>query len=494
MPYITSWILAISSSLLCLGYSTCSIANVQATDELSDDQVENLHAIHHLDSLKNLNPTLKYAPPKIESIENPYHVPTLFVASPYLAMVDIQINFNAGSARDHEISNSLTGLASSTARLMTEGTPQYNAQEITAAFENLGAQMSFSASRDVFSVKLRSLSDPKKLDAALDLVLHLLNQANFNHTSIQRMVDNNAVGQKQLQANPSRMLGIQFNRALYGKHPYAEPITGTTISMKKISANDMNAFRTRFLVRQNANIAITGQLSHKQAKKLTYKIAQQLHTGEKAQPLPAAKIQDQLKIQHLKFNAAQAHVLMGHITTSRHDPDRLALQVANRMLGGGGFNTVLMQELRVKRGLTYSANSSFSFSQSNGTFSLSYSTRPDQLIESIIIAHQALVNFVQQPMNVQQLESTKAGMLRAFPRTLGSNADINAQLAALGFHQESAAYLDTYSEKLAQISAQDVQNAVRKHIHPDRLTIIVASNELDQVALKQKLWRNIHAQ
>lgn len=99
--------------------------------------------------------------------------------------------------------------------------------------------------------------------------------------------------------------------------------------------------------------------------------------------------------------------MLGHIGTTRHDPDRLALEVANRMLGGSGFHSVLMKELRVKRGYTYGASSSMSFSQAPGVFRISYSTRQDQLMDSIRVAHKALVDFVREPIDPKQLEETK---------------------------------------------------------------------------------------
>ena len=475
------------TALLCLGYSVTTLAEVNI-DEASDIGADQLQSIQRLSSLQNIS-TTAYQLPQVHALTT--RIPTFFVQSATLPMVDIQINFNAGSARDEEIGQGLTGLAHSTARLMNEGTNQYSAEQLALAFEDLGAQVSFSASRDVFSVKLRSLSERKSLDRAVELMLHVLNEATFEKNSIARMVDNNKVGQKQLQENPSRLLGIAFNRAIYAKHPYAEPTTGTLGSMQKMTPAYMQVFRQQFLVRDNANIAITGQLSQKQATALSEKIAQALKSGKKAAALPSAPLQEQLNIQHIKSNSTQAHVIMGHVATTRHDPDRLALQVANRMLGSGGFNSILMQELRVKRGYTYGASSSFSFSQATGSFSLSYSTRQDQLMDSILVAHKALVDFVNQPINAQQLADTKAGMLLAFPRTLASNADINSQLAALGFHGESKDYLQQYSAELAQIDGKQVQDAVRRWIHPDRLTVMVASQSLDQAALKRGLEANL---
>lgn len=197
-------------------------------------------------------------------------------------------------------------------------------------------------------------------------------------------------------------------------------------------------------------------------------------------------------IRHIASDSSQAHVMMGHLGTSRFDSDRLALEIANQMFGGSGFNSILMQELRVKRGYTYGAYSTFSFSQVPGTFSFSYSTRQDQLLSSIQVAHQALIDFVTQPIDLNQLAETKAGMLRAFPNNYSSNANINAQLGAMGFYHQAADYLSQYPKLLEKINAQDVQNAIQKHLHPERLTLIVVNDQLDKTALETRLKQNLN--
>ncbi len=456
-----------------------------------NDNPSQLQSIPLLQSLKNLNPQREFQAPYIHDLNNRYQVRTLFVETQDLPMVDIQLTFNAGSARDQEITKGLYGLSSMAAKLMREGTDRYSANQVAAIFDQTGAQFSVQAYRDMFVVRLRTLSDPNKLEPALGMMMEVLKNASFKPASINLALSNTQVGQKQLQENPSRLMDIRFYRTLYGQHPYAEPISGTQGSTKKINAELLKQFRDQFLVAQNMNIAITGKLSPKQALELSERIAGNLTQGQKAAALPQPEIKSGFEVVHLPYNSSQAHITFGHIGPSRFTEDRLALEVANRMFGGSGFNAVLMQELRVKRGFSYGAYSSFSFSQAPGVFSFKYSTRQDQLLESIQVAHQAFINFVSQPIDTQRLEETKAGMLRAFPNNYSSNATINAQLGNMGFYSEQNDYLSSYPERLARISAKDVQNAIRKHLHPDRLTLVVVNKELDKDALKMRLEQNL---
>ncbi len=487
MSKVRSLILLTSLSLS----SSLWAENYLDTQPDLNDNPSQLQAIPLLQSLKNINQKQAFQAPFIHDLNNHYKVRTLFVETRDLPMVDIQLTFNAGSARDQEIAKGLFGLSSTAAKLMREGTDKYTAAQVASVFDATGAQFSVQAYRDMFVVRLRTLSDPKKMEPALGMMMEVLKNATFKPSSIQLALSNTQVGQKQLQENPSKLMDIRFYRALYGQHPYAEPITGTIGSTKKITADLLKKFRDQFLVAQNMNIAITGKLSPKQALELSERIAGNLPQGQKAVALAEPEEKSGFDIVHLPYNSSQAHVTFGHLGPNRFTEDRLALEVANRMFGGSGFNAVLMQELRVKRGYTYGAYSTLSFSQAPGIFSFRYSTRQDQLLDSIQVAHQAFINFVNQPIDTKRLEETKAGMLRAFPNNYSSNATINAQLGTMGFYAEQADYLSRYPERLAKITAADVQNAVRKYLHPERLTLVVVSQELDKEALKLRLEQNL---
>ncbi|WP_416372705.1 M16 family metallopeptidase [Acinetobacter schindleri] len=485
---------ACSNSLLIVALNYASVVwaeSVQNTEVIPEDNPTQLQSIPLLQSLKNLKNERQFQAPYVHELNNRYKVRTLFVETKDLPMVDIQLTFNAGAARDEEIQKGLFGLSSMAAKLIREGTDTYTAREIAAVFDQSGAQFSAQAYRDMFVIRLRVMSDPKKLEPALAMMMEVLKHASFKNQSISLAVSNTNVGQKQLQENPGRLMDIRFYRTLYGQHPYAQPITGTIGGTQKVNPEHLKKFRDQFLVAQNMNIAITGKLSPKEALALSERIAGNLKQGTRAKLLPDPQLKNDIEVIHIPYNSSQAHVMFGHIGPSRFNKDRLALEVANRIFGGSGFNAVLMQELRIKRGFTYAAYSTFSFTQAPGVFSFRYATRQDQLLDSIQVAHQALINFVNQPINTKRLEETKSGMLRAFPNNYSSNATINAQLGTMGFYAEPRDYLATYPERLAKITAKDVENAVHKHLHPDRLTVVVVSQTLDKDNLKTALKANL---
>lgn len=480
--------LLLASTLLISGLSNSN--DLSVTEE--DNPNQPLTAIQQLKSLKNLQDTDDFIVPTIQNLMLST-VPAHFVQVNALPMVDLQLNFDAGSVRDAEIAAELYGIAHMSAQLLNKGTVRYSATEIARQFEDLGSQLSVQAQRDNFVINLRMLSDPAKIQQSVNLLLEIFNQANFASPNIERLVENNQLGQKQQQDNPSRLMQIQFYHNLYAKHPYGRPVNGGSKSIAKISPEHLKQFREKLLVRENLNIALTGDMTVQQAKKLAQHISQNIPSGQAAAPIAPAIDLKKMHIQHLTHRSSQAHVMMGHLTTSRKDPDRLALEIANRMLGNSSFNSLLMQELRIKRGYTYGVSSSMTFPKSTGLFSISYSTEQAQLLDSINVAHQTLIRFITQPIDSALLAETKSGMLKAFPMNFASNSSINAQIAALGSHQESTDYLSHYKQRVSAISAQDVQNAVRKHLRAEGLTFVIVSQQLDQTALRQQLQQNLKA-
>ena len=445
-------------------------------------------SLPYLSSLRNIShnaATLNT--PKIQSLTTKTGTPALFVAASELPIVDIRLTFDAGSARDSEIRDGLYGLASLTAQLLDEGTSTQSTDDIATTFERLGAEYSATSYRDMFAVNLRVLADPEHLNPAVDQLLAILKDAQFPQDSIDRILKSAAIGQKQKKESPSAIVGIRFYRELYGKHPYAEPSTGTEASLKKIKPEDIRQFKDTFLVAKNLNISITGQLSTEQARTLAERISQSLPLGQKAKALPDPAPLTASRIVPVKFDATQSHVMIGQIGIKRDDPDTVPLAVGNEMLGGGGFNALLMKELREKRGLTYGAYSGFTFMRSNGPFLISYSTRGDQAVDSIQVAQQTLRNFISQPIDQSLLDETKEGILNSYPLSLASNESINGYLAMIGFYNLPLTYMSDYPQKIQAVTAAQIQNAMRSHINPDKMLTVVVGQPFDSKRLSQPI-------
>lgn len=489
MPCSRALLSRFTASFLSIAMAATTISGLATTQvwaeeshqaEPSDAPITSLAT---LSSLRNITASAAIKTPAIENLPTKTGTPTLFVAAPELPIVDIRLTFDAGSARDSELREGLYGLASLTSQLLDEGTSSQSTDDIAANFERLGAEFSATSYRDMFTVSLRTLSDPAYFNPAVDQLLAILKDAQFPQASIDRILNNAAIGQQQRKESPGAMVGIRFYRELYGKHPYAEPTTGTEASLKKIKPEDIRRFKDTYLVAKNLNIAITGQLSRDQAQQLANRISQSLPAGQKARSLPTPQPLTSAKTIAVPFNSSQSHVMIGQLGITRDNPDIYALTVGNEMLGGDGFSALLMKELREKRGLTYGAYSGFTSMRTTGPFIISYSTRGDQAVESIKVAKQTLQNFLTQPLDQQLLSETKEGLLKSYPLSLSSNESILGYLGMIGFYQLPTSYLADYPKKIEAVTTQEIQAALRKYIQPSNMLTVVVGQPFDSNAL-----------
>ncbi|WP_250162407.1 pitrilysin family protein [Psychrobacter sp. WY6] len=272
-----------------------------------------LSKLTSLDDDKPLTVTI----PTIQQFKTKAGVPVRFVQTTALPIVDIDLRFNAGSARDGSISNTGFGIANMTATMLTQGSKRLDENEFTRAVETLGINLNSSAYKDMFIVSLRSLSDDKHLLPAVDLMTQMLSEPAFDDSILARNKARLLVGLQQQKQDPNSLASIAFSEALYGEHPYAHPSAGTLESVPTIEKQQLIDFKNRYLVAANASVAITGNLTLEQAKKLAEDITSKLPKGQPATELPEPKPLSQAKHIHIPFPSTQTTVLMGQLGDKR---------------------------------------------------------------------------------------------------------------------------------------------------------------------------------
>jgi zinc protease len=473
--YLKSAQVKLTLSVLVISMATLSIAHAEPHPSSTPSTVE-ITALKNLDSLKNPVSTTQLRTPTVHEFRTSSGTRVLFVDAPELPIVDIKLVFDAGSARDSELKQGQYGLSSLTSQLIAEGTSTQTTDQISANFEHLGAQFGAAAYRDMFTVNLRTLSDSDLLNPAVDQLLSILKDAQIPQASYDRIIQQDRLGIAAQKDSPSTMANIRFWQELYGKHPYAQPTTGTLASIELIKPADIRKFKDTYLVAHNLNIALTGQMSLTQAQALAERITQSLPQGEHARALPKPETMTARTV-YVPFDSTQTHVLIGEVSVTRDNPDLPALTVGNEVFGGGDFSAILMQELRVKRGLTYGAYSGFSPMHSNGPFVLSYSTRSDQTNESLKVAQHALRDYIEKGVPLEKLNEAKTGILNSYPLSLSSNGNIVSYLASMGFYGLPNSYLSDYPKQIEAVTPETAHAAFVRYVNPDAMLTIVLGKE-----------------
>jgi len=408
-------------------------------------------------------------------------VQVYLVPSPAIPMLDVQIDFDAGSRRDppHQ-----AGLAGVTAAMVSKGVRADPARQEVALDENalgeawadLGASFAARASHDRLSFSLRSLSYADLLDKAVQLAARQLAQPAFPEAVWQRERDSLKASIKEANTRPATLAGRAFNRAVYGAHPYAYEMTEDSLSA--IDVADMAALHQRLIQPCRAKVTLVGALQRAQAQALVQKLFDRLYQeGAAACPvLPAvAEVVPlaQATEQHIAFDSAQAHVLIGQPGFRRDDPDYFALTVGNYILGGGGFVARLTTEVREKRGLSYSVYSYFAPGLHAGAFTIGLQTRPDQAAQALQVSREVLARFVADGPTDAELQAAKDHLMGGFALRLDSNRKLLDNVANIGWNQLPLDYLDTWTQQVSQVSVADIKAAFARKLQPGRMVTVV---------------------
>ena len=440
-----------------------------------------IKALSTLTSIDNAKP-LKVTVPTIQSFKTNAGVPVLFVQTTALPIVDVDLRFNAGSARDASISKEGFGIANMTATMLEQGSKSLDENAFTRAVETLGINLSSSAYKDMFTVSLRSLSDDKHLLPAIDLMTQMVSEPTFNDEILARNKARLLVGLQQQKQDPNSLASIAFNDALYGSHPYAHPSVGTLESVPNINQQDLIKFKNQYLVAANASIAITGNLTVKQAKKLAADITAKLPNGQMAAELPEPKPLTQAKHIHIPFPSTQTTVLMGQLGSERatnpvDQQQQTNFAVGNEVMAGGDFNARLMTEIRQNLGYTYGISGSMNPMLAKGPYQIGFSTRNDKARAAIDASLAVIDETLENGITTNEMRLTTDNLKNSFPMGFASNAGINGLLGMMNFNQLPSSYLADYTNRIDQVTLSGVNETMRKSLKPDDFLIVTVGQE-----------------
>jgi zinc protease len=413
-------------------------------------------------------PALAHAVPTIEHWTLANGARVYFVEAHDLPMVQLRAVFDAGAARDPQ---GREGVAMFASHLLREGTGDLDADAVAARFENLGAEFSAGAERDMATVDLRSLVEPSLLEPALDLYAALVREPSYPPASLERERARALVGLKRDEQNPGAVVEKAFYHALYGPHPYGRDPLGSEQTLKAIAREDLVSHHRRYFVGRNALLVIVGDVSKREAKRIAEKVLGALPAGEPAPALPAVPAPHN-STRQIAFPATQSHIRIGTPTMARLDPDFFPLHVGNYILGGGGLVSRLSTEVREKRGLSYSVYSYFYPMREKGPFVLGLQTKNASRGEALALVRRVLSDFVENGPSDEELVAAKKHLTGGFPLRLDSNRKIADQLSIIAFYGLPLDWLDQYPARIEAVTAAQIRDAFRRHLKLDALTTV----------------------
>ena len=394
-----------------------------------------------------------------------------FIENHDLPIVDINVDFRAGSVMD---TKQKSGLASLTNHMIVLGSGGINEEDLANQFIDLGAQLNSSFDQDKSGFSLRTLSEKKS--EAFDLLTLVLHKPNFDSQIIKREKKRYIASINQSETMPESIASKAFMKALYGEHPYSFPSSGEVKSIKKINKKDLQDFYKNNYLSNELSVVIVGDISRVEAEDLAYKISAGFPENKRAKAIPLVnynKPQD-IKISH---PSKQAHLYYGAPIIKRGDPDFLTLYLGNYILGGGGFVSRLTQEIREDRGLAYSVYSYFMPYIEAGPFQIGIQTKKDQVNEAKKIIQKTVSEFIKNGPSPKELRRAKDFMIGGFPLRLDSNKSILAYVSMMAFYKYPLDYLETFTNRIDKISAEEIKSAFQRRVDMSKFSSVIVGSE-----------------
>lgn len=403
-------------------------------------------------------------------------------ATDALPIVDVQIDFDAGSRRDPPAQ---AGLAGVTAGMVEKGIrangsdPAMDQNALGEAWADLGANFDASAGSDRMSFSLRTLSEPSLLQKAVQLAAREIGEPAFPEDVWQRERERLNASIREANTKPATLAARTFSQDVYGDHPYGQDTTEATLARI-----DIAALRQRYeqlILPCRAKLSIVGAVTRAQAETIANTLLSRLPTPAGGcaalPPVPQVAPLAAAKEERLPFDSAQAHVWIGQPGYPRSDPDHFALTLGNYILGGGGFVSRLTDQVREKRGLAYSVYSSFSPGLHAGSFRIGFQTRPDQAAEAVKVSREVVARFVAEGPTEAELKAAKDNLIGGFPLLLDSNRKLLGNVSNIAWNDLPLDYLETWTARMNAVTVADVKAAFARKLQPDRMVTVVVGGK-----------------
>lgn len=434
-----------------------------------------------LSVLISIVPGIAFATLPIQKIDLPTGAKLFFVEARTIPMVNIGIDFPGGFAHDPK---NRVGVANFTASLMNKGSKingvEKNEAFIADSISELGSMLSFTAGREITSVRIKTLSTPEVLNPMISQASDMLAYPMFSGKILEREKSIEISGLLESQTMPEYLLAKQFKQMIYRDNPLGN--SQSVSSIKAVSIDNLKKFHQTYYRADQMNVLIIGDVSRNQAieigTSLTKNLPKSIAIKAEIPPLkPLMTADDKEREVKIAHPSQQAHIQMGMTSPPRKDPDYFPLMVGNYVLGGGGFVSRLMNEVREKRGLAYSVSSYFYPAKNSGYFVAGMQTKKDQSEESVRLLRETIQSFINQGPTDEEVLAAKNNLINGFPLRIDSNSKLLDNLSAIAWFDLPLNTLDEWTNEVKKVTKDDIQAAFKKNLDMNKMVTVVVGGK-----------------
>jgi zinc protease len=390
-----------------------------------------------------------------------------FVETHALPIVDVSVEFAAGGAFDPR---ERAGLGQLTLTLMKGGSVRYSEAEVDRRIADAGAQLRDNFDLDRAGFHLRTLSSETERKAAVETLADILQSPLFASEVFEREKARAISNAAESETQPEHIAEKRLYALMYPSHPYG--LTATSATLATITREDVERHYRTHYGSAGAAVTIVGDLSVAAARALAEELTSRLARGGDVAlpPVVPPKVGETVRVAH---PSTQSHVLLGVPALTRDDSEYFPLLLGNYILGGGGFASRLMTEVRSKHGLAYSVYSYFYPFAQRGPFQVGLQTRRDQANEALKRVQNVISQFVARGPGEAELKAAKKSLVGGFPLRIDTNRKLLEQLAVIGFYRLPLDWLDEYPARLEAVTLDQIRGAFARRIDPEKLSIVI---------------------
>ncbi|WP_236579195.1 M16 family metallopeptidase [Hydrogenimonas urashimensis] len=403
---------------------------------------------------------------------NGIEVPLIFEEERLLPIASMQVVFRySGSLADGEH----PGLAKFSARMMNEGTKSLGATGFAKALEERAISLSAHAGTETFVFELGSLKE--EFDQGTRLFAKLLKEPNLTQESFKKVQTTTIGSLMRKESDYDYQASLLLKRSLFEGTPLARPADGTVENLKALRLKDVEKFLKEHLVLRRAIVVVGGSMTMEEAKSYARKALEALPSGD-VEPLPYFTASDKAETVVQTKPTEQAYIYFGAPFGLRvDDPESYKARVAAFILGSSGFGSRLMEEVRVKRGLAYSAYGRIALNKSSSYFSGYLQTKLESQEEAVKVVKEVIEEFVAKGATQQELDDAKMFLLGSEPlrnetlsQRLGRAFDEYYKGLGLGYFKKQL-------ELIEALKLDDLNSFIKAHPEILKLTFAIITNE-----------------
>jgi zinc protease len=418
-----------------------------------------------------------YAILPIEQLESVKGAKAYLVQTRSLPMVDIEISIDAGDRYDPA---DKSGLATVAGQLMNYGARSdrglLTEAQIADEIADLGANVGISVSGERVIMRIRSLSRKDLRERAVQLAASMLSAPTYDPTILTREKQRMTTALLESETKPEVVLERRFRKLVYANYPLGNSPSVQTIS--NITATDLQQFHKRFYRGDRMIVSIVGDVSKSDASEIVQALLKGISpSGPVIPALPElqrspVEALNQREV-NIPFNAQQAHIAMGMTAINRSNPDYFPLLVGNYVLGGGGFVSQLVSEVREKRGLAYSVYSYFAPGKDTGIFQAGVQTKNDQAALAVEVMSATIEKFIANGPTQSELGAAKANLINGYPLRIDNNRKLLDNVSTIAWNNLPLNTMEIWTKQVEAVTLEQVKDAFQRHLAMDRMKIVI---------------------